>query len=486
MATASSVHDPVEDVDESPEVGTSSDPRKLRKHRGYARATHTKTIKKAKLAVRMAEEVEIIRNFGSILVRDFEDVDRRHSVLLANAFLSVEERESKAACLRAVDEEHQATLRTIDDYLASQAPAPSVRNSSRYSIRSTTSSVRSRLAESRWRAAEADLKVKQAEDEAKIRNQEDQALFALQASVRHIEEQRRVRDLTAEKKKHELTGRLLRQQIVDDDVYESPLHDNASVSRFGGRVVNSTTNPEPRVAGDTSIVTHRPAAITKTYACADALPTAEAPTAAARTYTAPRPVLATDAEVQTRANPPPPVEQHLRQSRMDAAHMANASIPGIRLTIPEQHPSRIPDIPHETMRRHIRGVEASLTARGIRSSPGVPATYTPDAWIKDVGDPTTPLPPPTHYRPPKLPLPKFDGQPRDWPMFIQSFRVQVHDACTSDAERLAHLCGFLSTKIQRSLGETILNPGLYKFALEELQRKYGSPQIVAQAFVSSL
>lgn len=83
-------------------------------------------------------------------------------------------------------------------------------------------------------------------------------------------------------------------------------------------------------------------------------------------------------------------------------------------------------------------------------------------------------------------LPKFDGSPRQYPLFIQSFKIQVHDACDNDAVRLAHLRNCLSPEIQSHLGEALVNPGLYQFALRELQRKFGNPQIVAQACTTSL
>jgi hypothetical protein len=71
-------------------------------------------------------------------------------------------------------------------------------------------------------------------------------------------------------------------------------------------------------------------------------------------------------------------------------------------------------------------------------------------------------------------------------MFIQSFKTQVHDAAASDSERLTHLRGCLSGHIQKQIGESLMNPGLYHFALRELHRKFGNPQVVSQACTSSL
>ena len=71
-------------------------------------------------------------------------------------------------------------------------------------------------------------------------------------------------------------------------------------------------------------------------------------------------------------------------------------------------------------------------------------------------------------------------------MFIQSFKDQIHDKCFSDAERQHHLRTSLTTDIKNNLGEALLNPGLYPFALKELDRKFGNARIVSTACSSSL
>lgn len=71
-------------------------------------------------------------------------------------------------------------------------------------------------------------------------------------------------------------------------------------------------------------------------------------------------------------------------------------------------------------------------------------------------------------------------------MFIQMFKVFVHDAVSLDAERIAHLNEALTPEIRKNIGGALLNPGLYHHALNELHKRYGNPQIVAQACTSSL
>jgi hypothetical protein len=71
-------------------------------------------------------------------------------------------------------------------------------------------------------------------------------------------------------------------------------------------------------------------------------------------------------------------------------------------------------------------------------------------------------------------------------MFIQMFKIFIHDAVSSDAERIAHLHDALTPEIRKSIGGALLNPGLYQHALSEPHKRYGNPQIVSQACTSSL
>jgi hypothetical protein len=66
------------------------------------------------------------------------------------------------------------------------------------------------------------------------------------------------------------------------------------------------------------------------------------------------------------------------------------------------------------------------------------------------------------------------------------FMVFVHDAVSSDAERIAHLYDALTPAIRKDIGGALLNLGLYQHALNELHKRYGNPQIVTQAYTSSL
>ncbi|KAI9549572.1 hypothetical protein GHT06_007543 [Daphnia sinensis] len=152
-----------------------------------------------------------------------------------------------------------------------------------------------------------------------------------------------------------------------------------------------------------------------------------------------------------------------------------------------QQPARPPSYPTNTMSSlpdHNRFTQQTFPSQRSVPDPQ-PTVYSPDAWIfvnRHDAPPTFR----SSSRPPKAEPPKFDGNPINWPMFIQSFKVQIHDTCFSDAERQHHLRASLTTEIQKNLGEVLLNPGLYSFALKELHRKFGNPRIVSTACSSSL
>ncbi|KZS03751.1 Uncharacterized protein APZ42_033447 [Daphnia magna] len=114
-----------------------------------------------------------------------------------------------------------------------------------------------------------------------------------------------------------------------------------------------------------------------------------------------------------------------------------------------------------------------------------PRVYTPDAWIHTLEEPNATLGR-SGVKPPRMKAPSFDGDPRHWPMFIQMFKVFVHDAMSSDAERIAYLYDALTPVIRKDIGGALLNPGLYQHAFSELHKRYGNAQIVSQACTSSL
>lgn len=111
----------------------------------------------------------------------------------------------------------------------------------------------------------------------------------------------------------------------------------------------------------------------------------------------------------------------------------------------------------------------------------------PDAWINDLAlGLANPITSHSGLKPPRVEVPKFDGNPHLWPLFIQSFKAQVHDTGTNDAVRLSLLRGSLSPEIQDHIGEALINPNQYSAALTELQRRFGKSLVVTLAFTASL
>jgi hypothetical protein len=73
----------------------------------------------------------------------------------------------------------------------------------------------------------------------------------------------------------------------------------------------------------------------------------------------------------------------------------------------------------------------------------------------------------------------FSGKAEDWPIFAPAFKMLIYDKCSNDAERMYHLRTLLPKDIKDSLGSALLHPSMFNYAMQELQRKYGSPHLVS-------
>lgn len=80
----------------------------------------------------------------------------------------------------------------------------------------------------------------------------------------------------------------------------------------------------------------------------------------------------------------------------------------------------------------------------------------------------------------------FSGDPREWPMFIQTFKTIVHDVFNSDAQRLAMLHTMLGDKLRAGMSQILSAPAAYRQALQELRRKYGHPHLVVRTYIQGL
>ena len=150
--------------------------------------------------------------------------------------------------------------------------------------------------------------------------------------------------------------------------------------------------------------------------------------------------------------------------------------------------TREPITSQEAHRNGFAGFNSRLNPQAIDWDEN-PRPYTPvgppDSWINSP-DYEFYRRPTSYYKPPKLELVKFDGNPLNWPLFIQSFKVQVHDAVGNDSERIAHLNNCLAPEVGAQLGISLRDPGLYRYALQELQATYGSQIVIAKTCSSIL
>ena len=87
---------------------------------------------------------------------------------------------------------------------------------------------------------------------------------------------------------------------------------------------------------------------------------------------------------------------------------------------------------------------------------------------------------------PKVKIPPFNGDPKEWPTFISSFRDMIHDVVPSNAQRMAILKQLLTTEVRAYVAEYLSTPSLYYEALAALKKRYGHPQIVARAHLRGL
>ena len=76
-------------------------------------------------------------------------------------------------------------------------------------------------------------------------------------------------------------------------------------------------------------------------------------------------------------------------------------------------------------------------------------------------------------------LGRFSGLAKDWPTFKSCFKFIVYDNCGSDEEASVHLSTLLPSEVKESLGATLLQPHMFAYAMRELEKKYGSPQMVS-------
>ncbi|KFD67042.1 hypothetical protein M514_07223 [Trichuris suis] len=70
----------------------------------------------------------------------------------------------------------------------------------------------------------------------------------------------------------------------------------------------------------------------------------------------------------------------------------------------------------------------------------------------------------------------FDSDPKSWTRFIAGFKSMVHDALSSDVDRLAILTQLLSPRLRDGFAGLLTTPTVYRRVLQELLQLYGDPE----------
>ena len=79
---------------------------------------------------------------------------------------------------------------------------------------------------------------------------------------------------------------------------------------------------------------------------------------------------------------------------------------------------------------------------------------------------------------PKIRKEKFDGDPVRWKFWSGLFQATVHNELISDAEKLIQLQSLTTRKANQSIAGFACNSVVYTTALQELQRRFGWPDII--------
>jgi hypothetical protein len=174
--------------------------------------------------------------------------------------------------------------------------------------------------------------------------------------------------------------------------------------------------------------------------------------------------------------------------------MSNGSIKsGISLN------DRYKEVPKVTTVKE--GARAAGTLYGPAKDPKTSIYYAEesagaDSWIDDAFRSSTPAHPAYDASKdapswlistlPRLEVPKFDGNPRNWLEFISSFKTLIHDVVPSNAQRLAHLKNYLDPKVRMSIGKILNDPAQYARVMTHLKRRYGAPHKVSRAHFKAL
>ena len=86
---------------------------------------------------------------------------------------------------------------------------------------------------------------------------------------------------------------------------------------------------------------------------------------------------------------------------------------------------------------------------------------------------------------PCLQLPRFSGDPLEWPQFISPFKCLEHDQPFTDTKRITYLERALVGNAKKAIAGMLNHGHLYKAALTELEEQFGNEELVTGAFMKT-
>ena len=152
--------------------------------------------------------------------------------------------------------------------------------------------------------------------------------------------------------------------------------------------------------------------------------------------------------------------------------------PGANVTSYNATPGAIPDLSTDVTagNGHVEaGIDTPRISKESMSVP--PVTYTPshDHMVTSLVN---------HLRRPSTPLNKFSGDPWTYHRFMRQFRCKVVSNTDNEEDRLHFLEQYTSGEAKRTVVGFSYCPDGYQLALEELERRYGNPEILVKSFIT--
>lgn len=80
----------------------------------------------------------------------------------------------------------------------------------------------------------------------------------------------------------------------------------------------------------------------------------------------------------------------------------------------------------------------------------------------------------------------FRGDPKQWPIFIQTVKSMVNDITPFNAQGIVLLRAMLHVDLQATFAKTLSSPLTYQQALQDLWSWYGRPHLVIREYIKNL